>query len=116
MSSHTFNEVWDASRLDDKLVDYYLEHAKKLWPMNAQLKYSEDIALHFLCLKSYNIEEAIVSFIYDKCQVHRLIEVHCHERIDMGKLKLEMETTNIKQPSERELRTRMIKRNLINWI
>ena len=109
-------EVWDSSRLDPKLVDYYLAHAKKLWPENAMLKYSEDIALQFLKMKDYRIEEAVLALIYDKYQIHRLIDIHNHERLDEGKMQLELDQSKLKQPSERELRARLIRQNLANWI
>ena len=44
-------------------VDYFIKEIKILWP--EQHKFQEDIALLFLHMKSYRIDDAIMSVIYD---------------------------------------------------
>lgn len=66
-------QVWNPNILSPKLIDYYLIQMKKLWPPRNQYFYQEDIALQFLHMKNYKIEDAIISAIFDKDQLIELI-------------------------------------------
>ena len=90
-------QVWDPNVLSPKLVDYYLAQAKKLWPPRDQFFYQEDIALQFLHMKNYIIEDAILSILYDKDQLIQLINHHQRQRIDTSKMLMERHVFNYRQ-------------------
>ena len=61
---------------------------KKLWPLT-EYHYQEEIALNLLHLKSYHIEDAILSLIFDREEITKLIKIKERERINNSKYILE---------------------------
>lgn len=68
--------MWDASELDPILVEYYIQQAKKFWPPKDQYRYQEDIALQFLHMMKYSVADALLSIIYDKNTIIKLIKTY----------------------------------------
>ena len=118
--------VWDAHRLHPDLVQYYLNQMKKLWP-HSEYFYQEDIALQFLHLKNYRVEDAILSFIYDREELLQVIKrkffvffifvlVNSKQRIDTSKLHLERHHFNYRSLLNSESPDSLYVERLKNWL
>ena len=53
-------------------LEYYLKTIEHCWPYNL-FHYQEEVALHFLHLKNYDINLALMTALYNKDQLVRLL-------------------------------------------
>lgn len=64
-----------------------MNQVKKLWPTDSYA-YQEERALELLHLKSYRIEDAILSILYDREELIQLIKIHERQKLDASTAKL----------------------------
>lgn len=50
-------------------MDKYIEEVKKIWPYE-KFMFKEELALHYLSLKNYDIIRALFSIIYNVDELH----------------------------------------------
>mmetsp|Transcript_14142 Transcript_14142/g.24022 ORF Transcript_14142/g.24022 Transcript_14142/m.24022 type:complete len:104 (+) Transcript_14142:374-685(+) len=72
---------WRSDRLPPDVVDFYLREAKKNWPSQLVYKYKEEKALHFLHLKDYKVDEALLSIVYDVEELTKLIKLMKRQKV-----------------------------------
>lgn len=64
--------------------------ARTLWPKDVyEFPFSEEIALYFLHLKDYRIDDAIISLLYDRQEICSLISLKSSTEVDTTRLGLE---------------------------
>ena len=55
-----------------KHLEYYLKNIEHLWPYNL-FHFQEEVALHFLLLKDYNVSLALATVLYSQDQLIQLL-------------------------------------------
>jgi len=114
--------LWNPNRISESGLDFYLVNCRRFWPYHLHERFLEEEALHFLALKHYQVEYALISVIFKVDELLELIrckqpkklgmkgEVDCNERVtDIEKLMLEEDnqTVNLKANDKKHINTGM---------